>query len=220
MIHCLPLRTLRFPDETDIEFRQRAERAGQYARILVDACLANECVQEYAEDSELPLFTIEDLQNHPIVRIEYEQAIAIGGIGETLRATKSKHWGDGPSILPLKKDDWFFPERITYIYRPNSLYNQRFEQRKRMKELLGKKHRPLVETAKRGTKKIFLEHLTDEQSKAIQRILDVEPGIFWRMAKGRAFHPLPPREIQLELPFAEIMLMKITEDHLDSHLQE
>ena len=203
MICWLPLRTLRLPDETDTEFRQRAEQAGQYARILVDACLSNECVQEYADDSELPLFKIEDLQIHPIVRIEYEQAIAIGGIGETLRATKSKHWGDGPYILPLQQEDWLFSERITYIYRANSLYNRRFEQRKRMKELLGKKHRPLVETAKRSTKKIFLKFLTDEQAKVIQRFLNIEQGIFWRMAKGRAFHPLPPREIQLELPFED-----------------
>jgi len=73
-----------------------------------------------------------------------------------------------------------------------------------MKELLGKKHRPLVETAKRSTKKIFLEFLTEQQGKAIQRILDIEPGIFWRMAKGRAFHALPPCEVQLELPFEDI----------------
>jgi hypothetical protein len=147
-------------------------------------------VQEYANDSELSLLTIEDFQKHPIIRVEYEQAIAIGGIGETLRATKSKHWGDGPFITPLQPDDWFYPNRITYIYRENSLFKRRFEQRKRMKELLGKKHRPLVETAKRSTKKIFLKFLTDEQSKAIQRILDIESGIFWRMAKGRAFHAL------------------------------
>ena len=28
--------------------------------------------------------------------LEYEQAIAIGGIGECLAATASKNWGDGP----------------------------------------------------------------------------------------------------------------------------
>jgi len=194
---------LRFPDETDTEFHQRAEQAGKYARVLVDACLSNRCVQEYADDPESPLLAIEDLQNHPIVRIEYEQAIAIGGIGETLRATKSKHWGDGPYILPLQQDDWFYPDRITYLYRENSIFRKRFEQLKQLKELLGRKHRPLVETAKRSTKKIFLKFLTDEQAKAIQKILDIEPGIFWRMAKGRAFHPLPPREVQLELPFEE-----------------
>ncbi len=195
------MRTLRFPNETDTEFRQRAKQAGQYARLLLDACLSNECVQGYANDPEFPLLTMEDFQKHPIVRIEYEQAIAIGGLGETLRATKYKHWGEGPYILPLQQEDWFYPDRITYIYSENSLFRKRFEQRKRMKELLGKKHRPLVETAKRSTKKIFLKFLTDEQAKAIQRILDIEPGIFWRMAKGRAFHPLPPREVQLEFQF-------------------
>ncbi len=201
MVSSLPLRNLRFPDETDQEFRQRAEQVGLYARLLVDACLSNECVQEYAADSELPLFTIDDFQKNPIVRIEYEQAIAIGGIGETLQATKSKYWGDGPNVMPLHPDDWFFPERITYTYRENSLYNRRFQQRKRLKELLGKKHRPLVETAKRSTKKIFLKFLTDEQSKAIQRILNIEPGLLWRASKGKYFLDLPPREVQLEFPF-------------------
>ena len=51
----------------------------------------------------------------------------MGGIGETLAATKSKSWGEGPFILPLKPNDWFYAERITYIYRKNSLYNRRFE---------------------------------------------------------------------------------------------
>ena len=171
--------------------------------MLVDACLSNTCVQEYAADSELPLLTIKDFQKHPIVRIEYEQAIAIGGLGETLRATKSKHWGEGPYVTPLQPDDWFYPDRITYIYRENSLFKKRFEQRKRLKELLGKQHRPLAETAKRSTKKIFLEYLTDEQAKAINRILNVEPGIFWRASKGKCFLELPPREVQLELPFED-----------------
>ena len=99
------MRTLRLPDETDSEFRQRAEQAGQYARVLVDACLSNRCVQEYADDPELPLLAIEDFQKHPIIRVEYEQAIAMGGIGETLRATRSKHWGEGPFIRPLQPDD-------------------------------------------------------------------------------------------------------------------
>ena len=54
--------------------------------------------------------------------------------------------------MPIEPDDVFFPDRVTYIYRGNSLYNRRFEQRQRLKELLGKRWRPLVEAAKRQTK--------------------------------------------------------------------
>ena len=39
--------------------------------------------------------------------------------------------------MPLQVDDWFFADRITYVYRENSRYNQRFEQRMKMKKLLG-----------------------------------------------------------------------------------
>ncbi len=121
------MRSLRFDGETDEAFGQRAERAYRIAQVLVDACLSNHCVQDYIADPALPMYTQEELRLSPIVRIEFEQAIAIGGIGETLRATKSKHWGDGPYMLPLQQDDEFFPDRITYVYRENSLYNRRFE---------------------------------------------------------------------------------------------
>jgi len=139
---------LRLAGETDQQFRQRAERAGRVARVLVDACLSNHCVQDYIADESCPWFTEAHCRASPTVRIEYEQAIAIGGIGETLAATKSKHWGDGPFVMPLARDDWFYAERITYLYRENSLYNRRFEQRRRLKELLGRRHRHLVEKAK------------------------------------------------------------------------
>jgi hypothetical protein len=138
---------------------------------------------------------------NPTVRIEFEQAIAIGGIGETLEATKGKHWGAGPWIMPLETDDDFFPERITYLYRENSVYNRRFEQRKRLKELLGKRFRPLVGEAqcRSISKRIFLRDLTEAQAKAIRSILGIEPGEFWRACKGKTFLELPPRVVQLEL---------------------
>jgi len=40
--------------------------------------------------------------------------------------------------MPLEPDDEFFAYRVTYFYRENSLYNRRFEQRQRLKELLGR----------------------------------------------------------------------------------
>lgn len=197
------MESLRFDGETDEAFRKRAERAAAIAKVLVEACLANECMQRYIADPELPMYTEQSARQSPTVRIEYEQAIAIGGIGETLAATKSKHWGDGPYILPLEPDDEFFADRITYIYRENSIYNRRFEQRRRMKELLGREHRSLVGKAKyrRHTKAMFLDGLTERQANAIRRCLSVEPGDFWRAARGTKFIDLPPREIQMEFDF-------------------
>jgi len=191
------MRTLRFAGETDAEFRTRAERAGRIARVLADACLENRLVQRLIAEGRQ---TISDCVRNPTVRVEFEQAIAIGGVGETLTATKNKHWGSGPWIMPLEAEDEFFPDRITYLYRPNCLYNRRFEQRMRLKELLGR-HRPLVEYAKNRyiTKAIFLHRITEEQTAAIRRILGIMPGEFWRACKGKTFLDLPKRAVQLLL---------------------
>lgn len=157
-------------------------------------------MQQYIVDESLPCITEESARRSPVVRVEYEQAIAIGDIGSALSATQSKHWGNGPQILPLERDDWFYARFVTYQYRENSLYNRRFEQRRRLKELIGRRWRPLVEQAKRFTKTIFLRDLTDEQARAIQRILNMEPGEFWRAAKGKLIE-LSPRLIQREFDF-------------------
>ena len=139
------MRTLRFLGESDGDFRRRAERAVCVAKVLVEACLSDRSMQGYIADPALP-YTEDDVRISPTVRVEYEQAIAIGDLGSCLSATRSKRWGDGPWVMPLEPDDEFFPDRVTYIYRTNSLYNRRFEQRRRLKELLGKRLRPLVET--------------------------------------------------------------------------
>lgn len=196
--------SLRLEGESDDEFRNRAERTAKYARILVDAALANHCIQDFIADPQLP-YTEEGERRTPTVRVEYEEAFAIGGIGECLHATRNKHWGDGPYIHPLRLDDPVDPVYILYVFKENSLYNRRFEQRRRMKELLGRRYRPLVQQAKyqRQTKKRFLESLTSEQANAIRRVFAVEPGEFWRAARGRIFLALPPRLIQLGLPFED-----------------
>ena len=191
---------LRFDGESDDEFRVRAERAVRVAKVLVSACLANRCMLRYIADPSLP-YTEDSIRVSPTVRVEYEEAIAIGDLGSCLSATASKRWDDGPWVMPLEPDDEFFPDRVAYIYRANSLYNRRFEQRRRLKELLGKRLRPLVETAKRRTKTLFLDLLTREEADAIRRILNMEPGAFWRACKGRTFHNFPPRLVQRELDF-------------------
>ncbi|REJ93736.1 MAG: hypothetical protein DWQ34_10070 [Planctomycetota bacterium] len=163
-----PHHSLRFPEETEEAFRARVERVAVIARVLVEACLANHCVQELINDPELP-YTERNCRQSPTVRLEYEQAVAIGELGTCLAATKSKHWGAGPWVMPLRPDDPVDAFRVGYIYRPNSLYNRRFEQRKRLKELLGRRNRKLVGDAQRHTKAVFLEHLTQTQQHATQR---------------------------------------------------
>ena len=189
---------LRFDGETDDEFRARAVRALGLARILVRAALENSCVKRFIADG---IYTEERVRRCPDVRVEYEQAVAIGDIGSCLASTKSKHWGDGPYILPLDRDDPVDPSRILYLYKNSSIYNKRFEQRRRLKELLGKEHRSLVTKAKRHTKAIFLANLTEGQANAIGRKLGIAPGEFWRAVKGRAWLDLAPRLTQLELDF-------------------
>jgi hypothetical protein len=158
-------------------------------------------MQEYLADPS-SMHTVESILRSPTVRVEYEQAIAIGGIGECLAATKNKNWGKGPWVMPLEPDDWFDARRITYLFRPNSLYNKRYHQRRRMKRLL-KSNRALVGEAKSSTKEMFLKHLTEEQAWAIRRVFHVGPGEFWRAAKGKAWLSLPPELVQGELDFGE-----------------
>lgn len=134
-----------------------------------------------------------------MVRIDYDEAYDIFGIGEGLAATRSKSWGDGPRILPLEQFDYVNPVHIGYVCKPTSRYNRRVDQRKRIKQLLGKRYRPLVEKARHHTKKIFLLVLEDDQADAIRLRVQVEPGHFWRAVEGKIFLDLPPRIVQLEL---------------------
>lgn len=196
------MHTLRFDGETDDAFRARAERAATIAKVLVQAALRNACVQRLIADPAMP-YTVESVTRSPTVRVEYEQAIAIGDLGTCLAATRNKYWGAGPDILPLEPEDEFHPFRVTYVYRTNSLYNRRFEQRIRLKELLGKRHRALVGAAKCFSKMLFLRQLTVQQAAAIRRILAVEPSDFWRACQGKKFIPLPGRTVQRTFDFED-----------------
>jgi hypothetical protein len=119
--------------------------------------------------------------------------------GEAHAAAKHKRWGRFLGIFPLARDDPIHPYRIVYCYKPTSPYNRRVEQRRELKRILGRKHRPLVTNASRSTKTEFLRSLTSDQIIAIKRRLKMEPGQFWRVAKGKEFVPLPKRPKQLKL---------------------
>jgi len=213
--------SLRLPSEGDDAFRRRAERAAQYARILVDAALANHEIRSLIADSAFPVWTEEGERRNPTVRIDFEEAVCIAGIGEGLAATKNKHWGDGPYIQPLEPDDPVDPMFITYVFKENSLYNRRFEQRRELKRLLGQSHRPLVTSAKRSTKQTFIDALTSQQAYIIRHVLGVAPTTFWSLCHGKLFsdlpekpgvidtailHALPKKPRQLDLPFAGLQL--------------
>lgn len=191
---------LRFADESLDAFHARADRAARYARILVNAALQNHCVRALIADPG-SLITEESQRRSPTVRVEFDQAIAIGDIGSCLSATRNKHWGDGPYILPLEADDPVDARFVLYLYKDSSQYNRRFEQRQEMKRLLGP-HRRLVGQAKGKftTKEIFLRDLTPEEASAIHNSLGLTPGEFWRAANGLSyFGPLPrPRLLRLD----------------------
>ena len=190
---------LRLPGESDANFLNRVEQAAKVAKVLMDACLQNGCVRILIDEPEFPFYTEEYFRESPIVQIDYEEAYAIAAIDDGLSATRRKRWGDGPWILPLASDEYVDPYFITYCHKPNSKRRQRFEQRQRLKELLGRNHRSLVKLAQRNTKTRFLEQLDEVGFHAIATRLKLDPGTFWRAAKGTAFPALPLKPKQLEL---------------------
>ena len=174
----------------------RAERAARFASDLAEACLQNVWVQAFMDDPEFPVCSEAALRRDPIVRVEFEQACAIGAIGETLAATRSKHWGRGPKIAPLAKDDFFYPERITYVFREDSLFHQRFLQRRKLKALLGDR-KSLVTTAKKNTLARFLEVLSSKDGYIIRQSLGLSPRDFWRLCRAREFTDLPDQPLRI-----------------------
>ena len=95
-------------------------------------------------------------------------------------------------MLPLEVNDVLFERHITYLFRENSLYNRRFEQRKKLKALLGRKHRSLVTLAKQNKQSAFLDQLTAQQAFIIRRGLQMSPELFWRSVRGE-FVELPEK---------------------------
>ena len=191
---------IRLDGETDDQFRDRVERMARIATVLVHAALESVSVQQMIADGTLPQ-TAQAVRENPSLRVEYDQAIAIGDLGSGLGSTRNKHWGAGPRIMPLKPDDPVDLWRVLYLYRENCVYHRRFVQRQRMKRLLSREHRKLVKMAKRETKRRFIESLTEEQTWVIRRKFRVGPAEFWKAVKGRAFLDLPTPLVQMEFEF-------------------
>lgn len=193
---------LRLPGEGDDAFRKRAKRAARYARVLIDSALSNRAIRALIDDPAFPLWTEEGEKRNPTVRIDFEQAICIAGIGEELAATKNKHWGDGPYIQPLQADDPVDPMFVTYVFKENSVYNRRYEQRQKLKALLGKTHRPLVTSARRSTKQAFINASTSKQAYVIRTAIGVSLSAFWRLCHGE-FMALPDKPVKIDAAILE-----------------
>lgn len=183
--------------------RAGAERLGRIARVLVDAALANVCVREYIRDLTpwhrcYGLWTTERVRANPPVRVEFEYAIVIGGIGEALAASRGKNtFGQFVGILPIETTDPVGELQINFIYKGTSPYNRRVEQRRWMKKRLGKRWRELVGEAMYHPKGKFLaEKITTDAAHIIRRFLGVDPGQFWRMARGKVLVELPKKPVQ------------------------
>jgi hypothetical protein len=65
--------------------------------------------------------------------------------------------------------------------------------------MLGKEYAPLVLQALRSGKQEFLSGLTEDQAARIRAHTGVDPGRFWRAAKGRQLinWTEPPRQLTL-----------------------
>lgn len=177
------------------------KRMSRIARVLIDGALANRDIQTYLRDLTSPrLWTVAGVRRNPTCLLEWEHVIVIGGIGESLAAARHKNWGEFLGVLPLQPDDPVHWCRILYLYKESSPYNRRVEQRKALKRILGRKHRKLVTLAARSTKGDFLaHHLTEAGAHAIRRRLRLDPGQFWRAARGKDFLDLPRPSQQLFL---------------------
>lgn len=172
-------------------------RFARIANVLIDAALANRDIQSYLADPRPPkLWTIDGVRRNPTCRVEWEHAVVIGGIGESLAAARHKSWGEFIGVLPLAPSDPVHWCRLLYLYKASSPYNRRVEQRHALKRILGRQHRPLVTLASRSTKRDFLAALSELGAHAIKRQLHLEPGQFWRAAKGHDFLDLPKPPVQ------------------------
>jgi hypothetical protein len=164
----------------------------------VEACLANEAVSSYLANG-LTGWSETSLRSSPIIRVEFGHAFVLGRLGESLSAARSKSWGDFISIQPLDPRDPIDPVRVVYAFKETAPYQRRFVQRTRLRRMLGKEYAPLVLKALRSGKKEFVGGLSEDERARVRARTGLEPGRFWRAAKGREFFNWPESPRQLTL---------------------
>lgn len=181
-------------------FPNRFTRLASIVRVLIDAAVANQDVRRYMTDSRFSkLWTIEGIHRNPTCRVEWEHVIVIGGIGESFAAARHKNWGEFIGVLPLMPNDPVHWCQLLYLHKATSPHRRRFEQRRALRRILGRKHRSLVTLAVRSTKRDFLAILPELGARVIRCRLHLEPGQFWRAARGHDFIDMPVASVQLLL---------------------
>lgn len=154
------------------------------ARALVAGALGNHQVREHLAD--YPRIWSEERQTrNPTVRVEFEHTIVIGGIGEGLAAGRNKNWGPVIGVFPLEPDDPVDSHRLLYLFKNSSPYQAQFDQRKYMRERMGKGFSKLVNRAMGATLDAFTKRLTAAEVVVIADRLNLTAREFWRAAKGR-----------------------------------
>jgi len=185
---------------TDRSQHSRDSPDSSNRQMFAEAALANLNIRDFLADPKLGrVWTEESIRRCPTCRNEWEYVVVIATTGEAHSAAKHKRWGRFLSVMPLAHDDPVHPYRILYCYKSASPYNRRVEQRRELKRILGKKHRPIVTRASRSTKRDFLRTITTDEVRAISLRLKLDPGRFWRVAGGKEFIELPKRPRQLTL---------------------
>src|SRR3954447_7955224 len=154
-----------------------APRVQEHFGRCVEACLANEAVSWYLANG-LTGWSEVSLKTSPIVRVEFDHAFVLGRLGESLSAARSKAWGEFRSIQPLDPRDPIDPMRVVYAFKETAPYQRRFEQRGRLRRMLGKHYAPLVLRALRSTKGEFTRGLTEDESARVRARTGLGPGRF------------------------------------------
>lgn len=173
------------------EFIEHAKRKHE---TYHQAALANEDVKAFIAEGE---WSAEYVWRDTPINLEFEEGIVVGSLAECINAGAGKNWGKLIGIKPLQPTDGVLPRNNRYTER--SRYNRRFLQRKALKKRLGKDYAKLVVRAMGFSKARFLEVVTEEQKARIKARLDLEPGDFWRAAKGSLILDLPKPPQQLEM---------------------
>jgi hypothetical protein len=123
----------------------------------------------------------------------------LGQLGESLCASRQKAWGELVGVRPVEPRDPIDPIRVLYAFKDTAPYQKRFEQRRRLCQMLGKCYAALVMQAFRSGKREFLERLTEDEAARIRGRTGLEPGRFWRVSKGREVIKWPEPSRQLTL---------------------
>lgn len=177
-----------------------AGRMAKIAQALTAGALANLYVREFIDnpDPDWPGgWTDEKVRANPIVRVEFDHATVVGTIGESLAAAQLRgkggksRWkpsfGELVGVLPLEAETPVGEKNVVYLYKGTSPYNRRVEQRRYLKKRLGPGHRSQVGYAMTWGKGEFIKNLPTESARRIQARLNLDPGRFWRVVRGKEF---------------------------------